>query len=271
MTDASFDEGRSEILLTKLIDEVLNGNLLSIESLLSQLSSDVVNACGHCGETAGHIAIYQNDAHLLRLLLDAGAHPNTWNANGNSLIHTAVLLGYVDLLTLLYETQLCDLTLTNRRGQTALELAASSFQESDLVAASLFLNSSFGGSGIDGMSDDHGKESVKDALSRGRQACHVFLTEKLSLDQAGRISRAIEETAAYLTRRDRLRRLMTDTSHKVEVSAYQGRLSHPTELGKEKMSLEDQEEFTRFKAAVNRTVTKQFSHEIVMNAIFMNR
>lgn len=246
--------------VTKLIGEALSDNLQSVEDSLVDATESAVNCLGVCGETPAHVAIYRNNRELLLQLLQAGADPMRQNSGGNSLVHTAVMLGRVDLLTLLYETGKCNLELPNKKGHTPLHIARAEFEESDLVASSLFKN----------WSRYDAEEDFRATVTNGRALCRPFLEEKIAHDRQRTISSQVKSISDHMMQRDRLRRYAGPSSGITVLSSHFG-LEYPTGQGQHLMTVPQQLYFKRYKDAMSTTTTRAFAHEMVLNVIQMNR
>ncbi|RYH30636.1 ankyrin repeat domain-containing protein [archaeon] len=252
--------GRVEEDVRSLISEVLSENLSELQMRLLTCSTQAINARGSCGETPAHIAIYKNNGPLLSTMLTAGASPGALNDAGNNLIHTATLLGRIELLQILCDTGKCDLEAVSITGQTPLAISQSEYRDEDLVAALLFKN----------WSSSDQNEDLKASIIEGRKQCFQFLMAKEHEDRERRVIQQRDDISEQMIRRDLCCRWMTDSSGKAIIN-YRASIDFPTYQGEDTMADMHKDYLKSRKEVVNVAVTRTFCHEQVMNSIFMNR
>lgn len=78
---------------------------------------------GQTGLTALHLAVRHGRVVMVRLLLSCGADANIQDIQGTTALMFASERGHTHIARLLLERSQCDLTLTDKRGQTALSIA----------------------------------------------------------------------------------------------------------------------------------------------------
>jgi hypothetical protein len=245
-----------------IISEELIDNFPALKRLLMVCSPHAVNSLGVCGETPAHIAIYKNRKDIVQLLLQAGAEPAQINHLGHSLLHTAVNLGLIEILQLLYNTGKCHLEALNKEGKSLLHISQTTFEDKDLITATLFSNWS--------SNDTQQEGDIASMITSGRRQCEKFLKEKILIDRASTISRQKLSIIEHMSTRALQRRWMSDSSRKVEITYTSGQ-DFPIREGMQVMNEAEKARFKQSTETVNAVVTRMFSHEHVMNSIFMNR
>eukprot|EP01031_Cornospumella_fuschlensis_P046091 gene46091-56423_t len=178
-----------------LISEVLSENLNELQMRLLTSSLQAINARGS----------------------SAGADPGALNESGNNLVHTATLLGRIELIKILYETGKCDLEALSKAGLTPLVISQSPYRDEDLVAAMLFKN---------WCSTDR-DEDLKASIIEGRKQCYKFLSVKEHQDRERMVVNQRDAISENMIRRDLCRRWMMDSSGKVIIN-YSASMDFPT-------------------------------------------
>ncbi|KAJ8279066.1 hypothetical protein COCON_G00061320 [Conger conger] len=104
-----------------------------MEVALQLLSQGNVNArASQAGQTALMLAVSHGRVAMVRLLLGCGAEVNTQDQDGSTALMCACEHGHAEIARLLLERPECDLSLTDREGHSALEVAMQASQ-SELV------------------------------------------------------------------------------------------------------------------------------------------
>ncbi|CAL8366024.1 unnamed protein product [Boreogadus saida] len=85
---------------------------------------DVNISSSQTGQTALHLAVRHGRVVMVRLLLSFGARADVQDAQGTTALMFACERGHTHIVRLLLERGHCDLALTDKRGLTALSLAA---------------------------------------------------------------------------------------------------------------------------------------------------
>ncbi len=113
-----------------LLEAVRRDNLGMAMLLIDQ--GAVVNTKGR-GYTALGLAAKNGNVQLVSFLLKAGANPDRKNDDGDTPLHSAVLMGYADTVVALVRAH-PDMSLFNGEGLTPLALAASTAQYDSALA-----------------------------------------------------------------------------------------------------------------------------------------
>ncbi|CAG9858951.1 unnamed protein product [Phyllotreta striolata] len=100
------------------------GNRPEVLEILVKNGVDVVNAANRSGCTALHIAAHKQPTKCVKILLDAGAHPNCTDLYGDTPLHDAIGKDNFQVIELLCNAQGTDFTLRNKRGFNVLHHAA---------------------------------------------------------------------------------------------------------------------------------------------------
>mmetsp|Transcript_19711 Transcript_19711/g.32944 ORF Transcript_19711/g.32944 Transcript_19711/m.32944 type:complete len:367 (+) Transcript_19711:42-1142(+) len=181
-----------------ILNEILNSDYRDLQERIDR-NPDATSSIGMCGESPAHIAIYKNDPHMLKMLLDAGTSPNLPNSAGNSLTHAAAQLGNIYCLKILYETHKCSLTNKNRLNQTALDISKSSVQESDLLVTKLFALY---------VAEAADEVETWNRIIEGRKECAAYLIEKMTFDRNQKVNSMVYDTLDDMKERRRKARIV---------------------------------------------------------------
>lgn len=165
--------------------------------------SKVLNSFAQCGETPGHIVIYKNSPLLLSILLSFGLHPHAKNRQGDSLLHLAMRIGSLEILSLLYETGECNLSLYNEEKKTPLDIFLEPITEEFYYSYHQFkewneLNIK--------------KEDFYKNILVNRQKCLKFLTEKLKIDEIKMNNEIFSTIISYNREKNKITSILQGTS-----------------------------------------------------------
>jgi hypothetical protein len=183
----------------KLIKEVLNADQDAIAEII-EAHPNRVNFVSQCGESPMAIAVYKRDIGMINLLLQAGAHPNHVNNNGDTAFHSAARIGNIEILKIMYETRLCNLVIMNNNNQLAIDIADEMPTDADVNLLHLF--GEWNGS--------IQLESELQELVVGRRLCFSYLYEKAVEDDTQQRQSDIDVMINLNADEQRLRRVLKD-------------------------------------------------------------
>lgn len=193
----------------KLIKEVLNGDQDAIAEII-EAHPNRVNFISQCGESPFAIAVYKRDIGMINLLLEAGAHPNHVNNNGDTAFHIAARIGNIEILKILYETRLCNLVIMNNNYQLAIDIADEAPSDQDVNLLHLF--GEWNGS-IE-------LERELEELIVGRRLCSQYLYQKAVEDDTQQRQNDIDVMINLNADEQRLRRVLKDEQSFVNTNHY---------------------------------------------------
>jgi hypothetical protein len=242
-------------ILRLIIGEILNDNQIGLQVLIESLEKpEIINCLGFGGESPAHIAIFKSDETMLRQLLKAGAHPHCRNKDYDTLIHTAVRLGRIEMLQILYETKKCNLEIKDYYGRTPLDIVNMSFDDSVIVASRLYRNWS---------SSDPDEMTV---IKEGRHACKVFLEEKVVYDRLMKIETLTLQSTETTIAREKVRRMLTGENHHYN-ETYLQHVYFPEHSGEELVNEEDQIFYNNYRIGIQTTARTTTIHQYVRNSL----
>jgi hypothetical protein len=283
---------------------ILHENLYDLKRFGSQLRKVVnpetnipyIDNCGHCGETAGHVAIYKNNREILRIIIWAGMNPNATNCDGESVVFSAAKLGRISLLKALYETQKCDLRFRCYFGQplsdlniekikylnhslhirqkseqtdfeinentdykTALEICT---EEIDLVGILDLINE------YKNCSLSHyNYERDMNELIEGRNACQEYLREKMALDHENMKLRLTEEATEWQVHRKQVEKYFYPNDG-IQILTYPPYMDHPYDKdGSNSWTEYEESYFDTYRVGVHKVAHKLFEDAMVFRAV----
>lgn len=239
-----------------ILNEILNSDYRDLSERIEK-NPDAISTVGVCGESPAHIAIYKNDAVMLKMLLDAGTSPNLVNSGGDSLVHVAARLGYIDLLRLLYDTKKCILILKNKINQTAVDIARSEVELSNLHVLKLFAEYKYG--------EPNEKEQLF-AVRLGRKKCAEFLAEKMIYDREQKVRNMVQETLDVTNDRRNKARILRGVGGTKYTTFYTD-LTYNTNINKQPWENVDMDFFVNYTEGLDKIVRAAFACDYVNKSI----
>ncbi|KAK2822079.1 hypothetical protein Q5P01_022144 [Channa striata] len=129
--DLHNNAGYTAVMLASLTAPDGPGDMEVVRKLMEL--SNINTRSSQTGQTALHLAVRHGRVVMVRLLLSCGADANVQDNQGTTALMFACERGNTHIARLLLERSQCDLTLTNKLGQTALCIAMQS-SHTDTVA-----------------------------------------------------------------------------------------------------------------------------------------
>lgn len=247
--------------VTDIIREVLNENISEVRRLSAHLknsstnTNEVINTVSDCGETALHIAVFKWNRRMVKIFLEAGADPNCLDIHTESPVHVAAKLGLHDILSDLYYSGRCDLSIKTASGLTALDICSMEFNpDDDLATMRSFKNW------------DRDRSDDTDIVRQGRLKCVEFLKEKTNFDYHNKLDRITRESTSWMVEQSKLRHILAEPDFQHSYQTTVERIEYPETSGVPTISENDQEMFEKFRIGVHNTSEALFIHQMVQQA-----
>jgi len=210
---------------SKVLGDIMGSSVNSYGTLFNNLQlmkeasdcSDNIHYQGICGETAAHISVYKGDLNLVDIILKHGFDPNTKNMKDETILQSAVRLGDIDIVRLIYATKKCDLDVKNRDGMTAYDLTQVNIEERELFELRVFRN----------WDRNDGKDLSISKVLAGRKNCEIFLKDKLEIDRLAKTNQIMDDTITYNSNRTKCSRIIKGINADQNYRSYTD-LSYPT-------------------------------------------
>lgn len=194
---------------------------------------------------------------MLAMLINAGLDPNLFNAEGNTLVHVATMLGYFDCLQLLYETKRCLLILKNTANQTALDIAHSQPDKAVLHVLKYFAEYHDG---------EPSEWEQLEAIAAGRRLCANYITDKLLHDRQQEVQNMVQSTLDANNERRRKARILRGVGGTKYTSFYAD-LSYHTDIRQPHWDKVNMDFFLQYYEGIDHIVRTIFACDYVNKSI----
>ncbi len=145
---------------------VKDGDVLKVKSLIDQPGSTLIDMRDNdTGEMALHMVTKRRDVPWMNFLIANGASVNVRDKDGNTPLHAAAQLGYIDGIQVLVRRK-ADVNAVNSRGENAMIVAV---QQRNLTVARELLNAG----GNPDLADHVAGMSAREYAERDRRAAAI--------------------------------------------------------------------------------------------------